>query len=86
VAMGDDAQCRLASRGVRRPRERVSTERRKARVFPDGELVGIYSLLGKFNNYSQFFRTFQAKQFQRRNRRPRPIFSAPTKARSGWRG
>jgi len=43
----------------------------------------MYSLLGKFNNYDQFFRTFQRNNFNAGVQVQVPIFSARTKANIG---
>src|SRR5947209_1775193 len=56
MAMTHNAGLQLAASDVRAKEFRLKGERRG--YFPTVELVGIYSLLGKFNNYSQFFRTF----------------------------
>jgi outer membrane protein TolC len=48
--------------------------------YPTLELVSIYSLLGKFNNYDQFFKTFQRNNLNAGVQVNVPIFSAQTKA------
>jgi outer membrane protein TolC len=48
--------------------------------YPTLQLVGVYSLLGKFNNYDQFFKTFQANNLNAGVQVNVPIFSAQTKA------
>jgi outer membrane protein TolC len=40
----------------------------------------VYSLLGKFNNYDQFFKTFERNNFNAGIQVQVPIFSAQTKA------
>jgi len=43
----------------------------------------VYSLLGKFNNYDQFFRTFQRNNYNAGVQVQMPLFSARTKAAVG---
>src|SRR5882672_6145518 len=81
MAMTHNAGLQLAESDVRAKEFRLKGERRG--YFPTVELVGIYSLLGKFNNYSQFFRTFQRNNFNAGIDVRIPIFSAPTKAAIG---
>src|SRR5882757_2160906 len=81
LAMTHNAGLQLAESDVRGKEFRLKGERRG--YFPTLELVGIYSLLGKFNNYSQFFRTFQRNNFNAGIDVRVPIFSAPTKAAIG---
>jgi outer membrane protein len=52
----------------------------KRGYYPTLELVSVYSLLGKFNNYDQFFKTFQRHNFNAGVQVQVPIFSAQTKA------
>jgi outer membrane protein len=52
----------------------------KRGYYPTLELVSIYSVLGKFNNYNQFFKTFQRNNFNAGVNVQVPIFSAQTKA------
>src|SRR4029077_15114703 len=47
---------------------------------PTLELVSVYSLLAKFNNYDQFFRTFQRNNYNAGVQVQIPLFSAQTKA------
>src|SRR5437879_4052547 len=51
--------------------------------FPTLELVSVYSMLANFNNYSQFFRTFQRNNFNAGIDMRVPIFSAHIKAAVG---
>src|SRR6266403_1105327 len=81
MAMTHNAGLQLAASDVRAKEFRLKGEKRG--YFPTVELVGIYSLLGKFNNYSQFFRTFQRNNFNAGIDVRIPIFSAPTKAAIG---
>jgi outer membrane protein len=48
--------------------------------YPTLQLVSVYSVLGKFNNYDQFFKTFQRNNFNAGVQVTLPIFSAQTKA------
>jgi outer membrane protein len=52
----------------------------KRGYYPSLELVSVYSLLGKFNNYDQFFKTFQRNNLNAGVQVQVPIFSAQTKA------
>jgi outer membrane protein len=48
--------------------------------YPTLEMVGVYSLLGKFNNYDEFFKTFQRNNLNVGVQVNVPIFGAQTKA------
>ena len=52
----------------------------KRGYYPTLELVSVYSLLGRFNNYDQFFKTFQRNNLNAGVQVNVPIFSAQTKA------
>jgi outer membrane protein len=52
----------------------------KRGYYPTLELVGIYSVLGKFNNYDQYFKTFNRNNLNAGVNVQVPIFSAQTKA------
>jgi outer membrane protein TolC len=52
----------------------------KRGYYPTLQFVGVYSLLGKFNNYDQFFKTFQRNNINVGIQVQVPIFSAQTKA------
>jgi outer membrane protein len=52
----------------------------KRGYYPTLEFVSVYSLLGKFNNYDQFFKTFQRNNLNAGVQVQVPIFSAQTKA------
>ena len=52
----------------------------KRGYYPTLELVSTYSLLGKFNNYDQFFKTFSRNNLNAGVQVNVPIFSAQTKA------
>ncbi len=52
----------------------------KRGYYPTLQLVSVYSLLAKFNNYDEFFKTFQRNNFNAGVQVQVPIFSAQTKA------
>ncbi len=81
MAMTNNAGLQLAESDVRAKEFRLKGERRG--YFPTLELVSVYSVLAKFNNYSQFFRTFQRNNFNAGIDMRVPIFSAQTKAAIG---
>src|SRR5207245_7937744 len=81
AAMTNNAGLRLAESDVRAKEFRLKGERRG--YFPTLELVSIYSVLGKFNNYTDFFKTFQRNNFNAGIDAHIPIFSAQTKAAVG---
>jgi outer membrane protein len=66
---------------VRAKEFRLKGEKRG--YFPTLELVSVYSVLAKFNNYDKFFRTFQRNNFNAGIQVQVPIFSARTKAAVG---
>src|SRR5437016_7085444 len=61
MAMTHNPGLQLAESDVRAKEFRLKGERRG--YFPTLELVSVYSLLAKFNNYSEFFTTFQRNNF-----------------------
>ena len=81
AAMTNNAGLRLAESDVRAKEFRLKGERRG--YFPTLELVSIYSVLAKFNNYSQFFNHFQRNNYNAGIDMHVPIFSAQTKAAIG---
>jgi len=81
MAMTHNAGLQLAASDVRAKEFRLKGERRG--YFPTLELVSIYSVLGKFNNYAQFFNHFQRNNFNAGIDMRLPIFSAQTKAAVG---
>jgi outer membrane protein TolC len=81
MAMTHNTGLQLAASDVRAKEFRLKGERRG--YFPTLELVSIYSVLGKFNNYTQFFRTFQRNNFNAGIDVHVPIFSAQTRAAIG---
>ncbi|HKV61139.1 MAG TPA: TolC family protein [Candidatus Acidoferrum sp.] len=81
MAMTHNAGLQLAESDVRAKEFRLKGERRG--YLPTLEFVSIYSVLGKFNNYSQFFSAFQRNNFNAGVDVRVPIFSAQTKAAIG---
>jgi outer membrane protein TolC len=81
MAMTRNAGLLLAESDVRAKDFRLKGERRG--YFPTLELVSVYSVLAKFNNYSQFFSAFQRNNFNAGIDVRVPIFSAQTKAAIG---
>lgn len=81
MAMTRNAGLQLAESDVRAKEFRLKGERRG--YFPTVEFVSIYSVLAKFNNYSQFFNAFQRNNFNAGIDVHVPIFSAQTKAAIG---
>ncbi len=81
MAMENNADIRLAQSDIRAKEFRYKGE--KGGYWPTLELVSVYSLLAKFNNYDQFFRTFQRNNYNVGVQVQMPIFSARTKAAVG---
>jgi outer membrane protein TolC len=81
MAMTHNAGLQLAESDVRAKEFRLKGERRG--YLPTMELVTIYSVLAKFNNYSEFFNHFQRNNFNAGVDVRVPIFSAQTKAAIG---
>jgi outer membrane protein len=81
AALANNTGLRLAESDVRAKEFRLKGERRG--YFPTLELVSVYSVLAKFNNYSQFFMSFQRNNFNAGIDMHVPIFSAQTKANIG---
>jgi outer membrane protein len=81
MAMAHNPGLQLAESDVRAKEFRLKGERRG--YFPTLELVSIYSVLGKFNNYLEFFSHFQRNNFNAGIDAHIPIFSAQTKAAVG---
>jgi outer membrane protein TolC len=81
MAMTHNAGLRLAESDVRAKEFRLQGERRG--YLPTLELVSMYSVLAQYNNYLQFFRTFQRNNFNAGIDMRVPIFSAQTKAAIG---
>ena len=78
LAMQENADLQLAQSDVRAKEFRLTGEKRG--YWPTLELVSVYSLLGKFNNYDQFFQTFQRNNYNVGIQAQVPIFSPATKA------
>ncbi len=78
MAIQNNTGLQLAESDVRAREFRLTGEKRG--YFPTLELVSVYSLLAKFNNYDQFFKTFQRNNFNAGVQVQVPIFSARTKA------
>ena len=81
AALANNTDLRLAESDVRAKEFRLKGERRG--YFPTLELVSVYSVLAKFNNYSQFFNSFQRNNFNAGIDMHVPIFSAQIKANIG---
>jgi len=81
MAMTHNAGLQLAESDVRAKEFRLKGERRG--YLPTLELVSIYSVLARFNNYSQFFNHFQNNNFNAGVDVRVPIFNAQTKAAIG---
>ena len=78
LAMQENTDLRLAESDVTGKQFRLVGE--KHGYWPTLELVSVYSVLAKFNNYEQFFRTFQRNNFNAGIQVQVPIFSASTRA------
>jgi len=81
LAMENNTDIRLAQSDVRAKEFRYRGE--KGGYLPTLEVVSVYSLLAKFNNYDQFFQTFQRNNLNAGVQVQMPIFSARTKAAIG---
>jgi len=81
MAMENNTDLRLAQSDIRAKEFRYKGE--KGGYLPTLEVVSVYSLLAKFNNYDQFFRTFQRNNYNVGVQVQMPIFSARTKAAVG---
>ncbi|HEY6946232.1 MAG TPA: TolC family protein [Candidatus Acidoferrum sp.] len=81
AALANNTGLRLAESDVRAKEFRLKGERRG--YFPTLELVSIYSLLAKYNNYSLFFNHFQPSNFNAGIDMRFPIFSAQLRANIG---
>src|SRR3984893_11528807 len=81
MAMTNNTGLQLAQSDVRAKEFRLKGEKRG--YFPTLELVSVYSLLAKFNNYSQFFNHFQRNNFNAGIQLQVPIFNAHIKSALG---
>ncbi len=78
LALQDNVALRVAQSDVRAKEFRLTGEKRG--YYPTLQLVSVYSLLAKFNNYDQFFKTFERNNFNAGIQLQIPIFSAQTRA------
>ncbi len=78
MALQDNVALRVAESDVRAKEFRLTGEKRG--YYPTLELVSVYSLLAKFNNYDQFFKIFERNNFNAGVQVEVPIFSAQKKA------
>lgn len=81
MATQNNPGLQLAEADVRAKEFRLKGEKRG--YFPTLQLVSVYSVLGKYNNYQKFFNTFQRNNFNAGIQVQVPIFSARTKANIG---
>jgi outer membrane protein TolC len=81
LAMQENTDLRLAQSDVNAKEFRLIGEKRG--YWPTLQLVSVYSLLAKFNNYNQFFRTFQRNNYNAGVQVQVPVFSPSTKASIG---
>src|ERR1700730_1944849 len=78
LALQDNVALRVAQSDVRAKEFRLTGEKRG--YYPTLQLVSVYSLLARYNNYDQFFKTFDRNNFNAGIQLQVPIFSAQTKA------
>jgi outer membrane protein TolC len=81
AAMTSNTGLLLAESDVRAKEFRLKGERRG--YFPTLELVSVYSVLARFNNYTEFFNHFQRNNFNAGIDVQVPIFSARIRANVG---
>jgi outer membrane protein len=81
MAMQNNVGLRIAESDVRAKEFRFTGEKRG--YLPTLELVSVYSVLAKFNNYDQFFNHFQRNNYNAGVQVQVPLFSARTKAAIG---
>jgi outer membrane protein TolC len=81
LALENNAGLLLAQSDVRAKEFRLKGEKRGN--FPTIEFVGTYSLLAKFNNYTDYFKKFQRNNFNAGVQVQVPLFSAKTKESIG---
>jgi outer membrane protein TolC len=77
-AMQSNTSLLAGEADVRAKEFRLQGEKRG--YYPTVQLVGVYSLLAEFNNYLEFFKTFQRNNVNAGVQVQVPIFSAQTKA------
>jgi outer membrane protein len=78
LAMQNNTELQLAQSDVRAKEFRLRGEKRG--YWPTLELVSVYSMLAKFNNYEQYFNNFQRHNYNAGVQAQVPIFSASTRA------
>jgi len=78
-AMENNTDLRLAQSDVQGKEFRLIGEKRG--YWPTLELVSVYSLLGKFNNYALYFNHFQRNNYNLGIQAQIPIFSPSTRAK-----
>jgi outer membrane protein len=78
MAMENNTDLRLAQSDVHAKEFRLTGEQRGN--WPTLELVSVYSLLAKFNNYDQYFNNFQRNNYNVGIQAQIPIFSSSTRA------
>ena len=78
LAMQNNTEVRLAQSDVQAKQFRLTGEKRG--YWPTLELVSVYSLLAKFNNYAQYFNHFQRNNYNLGIQAQFPVFSPSTKA------
>jgi outer membrane protein TolC len=81
LAVTKNAGLQLAESDVRAKEFRLKGERRG--YWPTLEFVSVYSRLARFNNFDQFFKTFQANNLNAGINMQIPVFSARTAAAVG---
>lgn len=81
AALSNNTDLRLAESDVRAKEFRLRGEKRG--YLPTLELVSIYSVLAKFNNYTDFFNHFQRNNYNAGIDVQVPIFSAQIRANIG---
>jgi len=82
MAMQNNVGLRIAESDVRAKEFRFTGEKRG--YLPTLELVSVYSVLAKFNNYDQFFNHFQRNNYNAGVQVQVPLFSAHTRAAIGY--
>src|SRR5712672_3449434 len=78
LAMQNNTEVRLAQSDVQAKQFRLTGEKRG--YWPTLEVVSVYSLLAKFNNYAQYFNHFQRNNYNLGIQAQVPIFSPSTRA------
>jgi outer membrane protein len=78
MALQNNVALRVAQSDVRAREFRLAGE--KHGNYPTLQLTAIYSRLANFNNYTQFFKTFQPDNFNAGVQIQLPLFSAQTRA------